>query len=399
MNIANSMLLQQLQFCSDRGFTGKLCVTNFHGNSLAEVSGECWYFIFCRGRLVGNTGGIHPIRRMKRQFHTQGVELLSSIETALVQAIKTPELVYWLLEELPARYGIERGKTLKIIEGGLAEALFDVLRCEVLKEKDDRTLSYMIEPYSFADNFLPVVPINLKVLWSQVADSLKDWKKQGLMSWCPHLAPQIIDYVKLQEVLPAGTYNSVVNLLDGSQTLRDIAIEMAEEISIIGSIFLDYHQQKVIDLHSIADLEINDEDLVMNTIEQFLGLESSGHTKPPVVAHLCTFEPNIRMVYTAAKQANCSYVQVSDFAQSLVTCLRKAPAVMLVDGNTAADGYELCDRLYATGKFKNIPILLLGGQGSLVGRMRGAIGSSIEYYPGSLNQKKVVEVLQKHLVR
>jgi two-component system, chemotaxis family, response regulator PixG len=395
MNIANSLLLQQLQFCSDRGFTGKLCVTNFQGNSITEMSGECWYFVFCRGRLVGTLGGIHPIRRMKRHFYSQRLELSPSIEAIMAQKTKTPELVYWLLEELPTRYGIERATTLKIIEGSLVEALFDVLRYEMLGESGSFRLSYILEPYSFANNFVPVVPINLKVLWSQVVESLKDWKKKGLMSLCPHLVPQITDHLKLREVIPTSTYNSVVDLLDGSQTLRDIAIAMSDEISVVGATFLGYQQQQVVALRPIPDLEIGDAD---STIEQFLGLESSSYAKKPVVAHLCTFEPKIQMVRTIVKKANFGYVQVADFAESLMTCLRKAPAMMLVDGNTVDDGYELCDRLYLTGKFKNIPIVLLGGQNSLVGRMRSVVGSSIEYYPGPVNQQKVVKVLQKHLV-
>jgi two-component system, chemotaxis family, response regulator PixG len=397
MNIANSMLLQQLQFCSERGFTGKLCVNNFRGNSIAEISGNCWYFIFCRGRLIGNIGGIHPIRRMRRQFQRQGITLLPGMERALAQEIKTPNFIYWLLEELPSQQRIDRGKLLNIFEGSILEALFDVLRCEVLWEMEKHALSYTLEPYIFADNFIPMVPIDLKALWSQVSNLLKVWQKQGLINWCPHWAPQVTSYRKLQEVVPTGTYQSVVSMFDGDQSLWDIAVNQSEEIAIIGSIFLEYYHRQVVELQPIADLAIVDQELVSKAINQFLFLENIDPLKKPLVLHLCKIKPAIQLVSEVAIAANCTYIPVDDFGQSLMTCLREQPAVMLVDGRSAVDGYELCNRLYHTGKFNDIPIVLLGGQESLLGRMRGTIGSTVKYHPGSFDRQKVAEVLQQHL--
>jgi two-component system, chemotaxis family, response regulator PixG len=397
MNIANSMLLQQLQFCSERGFTGKLCVNSFSGNNIAEISGHCWYFVFSRGRLIGNIGGIHPIRRMRRQFQRQGIELLPSMERALAQEIKTPNVIYWLLEELPSQQQIDRGKLLNIFEGSMLEALFDILRCEILWEMEKQTLSYTLEPYNFADNFIPMVPIDLKALWFQVSNLLKAWKKQGLMNWCPHLAPQVTNYIKLQEVVPTGTYQSVIEMFDGDQSLWDIAVKQSEEIGIIGSIFLDYCHQQVVELRPIADLAIVDRELASKAIQQFLFLENTDPLKKPLVLHLCKINQAIQLVSEVAIEANCTYIPVGDFGQSLMTCLREQPAVMLVDGRSAVDGYELCNRLYHTGKFNDIPIVLLGGQESLLGRMRGTIGSTVEYHPGSFDRQKVAKVLQKHL--
>ncbi len=397
MNIANSMLLQQLQSCSERGFTGKLCVNNLSGNSIAEIDGNCWYFIFCRGRLIGNIGGIHPIRRMKRQFQRQGIELLPSMERALAQKIKTPDFIYWLLEELPRQQQIDRGKLLNIFEGSILESLFDILRCEILWEMEKHALSYTLEPYNFAGNFIPMVPIDLKVLWSQVSDLLKAWKKQGLINWCPHWAPQVTSYSKLQEVVPTGTYQSVVEMFDGDQSLWDIAVNQSAEIAIIGSIFLDYHHQQVVELRPIGDLAIVDREAASKAIEQFLFLENTELTKKPLVLHLCKVKQAIQLVSEVAMEANCTYIPVDDFGQSLMTCLREQPAVMLVDSQSAEDGYELCNRLYHTGKFNDIPIVLLGGQESLLGRMRGTIGSTVEYHPGAFDRQKVAKVLQKHL--
>lgn len=400
------MLLQQLQFCSERGFTGKLCVNNFCGDSIAEISGNCWYFIFCRGRLIGNIGGIHPIRRMQRQFQRQDIKLLPNMERALARESKTPNLIHWLLEELPNQQQIDRSKLLNIFEGSMLEAMFDILRCEILWEMDKRTLAYTLEPYSFADNFTPMVPIDIKALWSQVTNLLKAWKRQGLMAWCPHLAPQITDYTKLQEVVPTGTYQLIVEMFNGDQSLWDIAVNQSEEITIIGLIFLDYHHQQVVELQPIDDLAIVDQELVSKAIEQFLYLEHTDLTKKPLVLHFCNIQQTTQLVYEVATAAHCNYLQVDDFGQSLMTCLREQPAIVLVDSRSAVDGYGLCNRLYNTGKFKDIPIMLLGGQESLLGRMGGAIraitqasanGSTVEYHPGALDRQKITELLQQHL--
>jgi two-component system, chemotaxis family, response regulator PixG len=397
MNIANSMLLQQLQSCSERGFTGKLHVNNFCGNSIEAISGNCWYFVFFRGRLIGNIGGIHPIRRMQRQFQRQGIKLLPALEQELVQESRTPNLIYWLLEELPRQQQIDRGKLLNIFEGSILEALFDVLRCEILWGTEKRTLSYTLEPYSFANNFIPTVPIDLKALWFQVSNLLKTWKKQGLINWCPHLAPQVTNYKKLREVVPTGTYQSAVEMFNGDQSLWDIAANQSKEITVIGSIFLNYYHQQVVDLQPIADLVIVDQKVVSEAINQSL---FAGHTdlgKRPLILHFCKVKQAIQMVSEVVKAANCTYIPVDDFGQSLMICLREQPAMMLVDGRSAVDGYELCNRLYHTGKFKEIPIVLLGGPESLLGRLRSAISGAVEYHPGSFDQQIISQVLLKHL--
>jgi hypothetical protein len=72
-------LSQQISFCSEKRFTGKLCITNLDGKNINDFDGNCWNIYFYRGRLVGDSAGIHPIRRLRRQFSQQPKNWLALI--------------------------------------------------------------------------------------------------------------------------------------------------------------------------------------------------------------------------------------------------------------------------------------------------------------------------------
>lgn len=384
MNIANSRLLQQLQFCSEHRFTGKLRIHDFSDDS--ATTGHCWYFNFSRGRLIGNIGGIHPIRRIQRQFRLQGIELSRELEQSLAKATNTPDLMHWLLAELPSEQPIARAKLRNVFVGSLRETLFDILRCEMLWEAENRQLSYSLESYGFTNNFFSMVPINLKDLWLQASNLLKAWKKSGLMNYCPHLSPQIIDHQKLQQLVPSGAYPEVVALVNDDQSLWDIAVQQSEEIVTIGSIFLDYHQQQAVALRPIGDWAVA---LCAAHYQEQMQMAAQ-----PLILHFCNIQPKIQLVQEVAIAANCCYMSVNDLGQSLTICRQQQPAIVLVDSQSTTDGYELCNRLHNTGRFQETPIILLDDKTQWFSRMRQAVSSNINHHA---DQGGIKKILQQHL--
>jgi two-component system, chemotaxis family, response regulator PixG len=271
MNIANSVLLQQLQFCNSHKFTGKLSIDNFHGENITSMKGDCWGLLFSRGKLVGNIAGIHPLRSIQRQFDKQKIELSPGLAMELSNAIQTPDLVYWLIEELPSKSSISREKILRIIEGSLSEVLFDILRCEILTTKTAAApLSYMMESHKFKNNFIPIIPGRFEVLWQDVTDGIKNWRRQGLMQWSPHLAPQVTDFLNLKKVLLNEQSRCIAGLANGERTIWDIAQAVSEDVSLVGAEILKCYREEAMTVKPVRDFNWREQQEANFIVKEFL---------------------------------------------------------------------------------------------------------------------------------
>jgi CheY-like chemotaxis protein len=378
MNIASSPILLRLQRCSEEKFTGQLSISSLQGNSLSELHGECWNFIFFRGHLVGNTLGIHPARRMMRQFQQQKIELSPVMKRSLGMALKTPDLPHWLLHDGVQTHGLRTEQIAKIIDGSLQESLFDVLRYEILQQQSGPSLTYTLENHRFPEQFVPLIAIKIKPLWATVSDRFKGWKRQGLMSYCPHLSAQIADYGQLKNLLPGGTYKSFLELLAQDLTLWDIAAHLAEDVAEVAMLLVDYQAQGAIELCPVGDIDLDDQRVADETISEFL-ISSEVPTRP-VITHVSADLTKQNALRAVVEQVDCAYIPVRDFSQALVSCLRHSPVALLVDDGEYQDGYALCEQLRSTGKFKHIPIVLLGNRQGITGRLRAMTNRTITHW-------------------
>jgi two-component system, chemotaxis family, response regulator PixG len=401
----SSGILQQLQFCSNKRFTGKLSVISLDGSSIDNLQGHCWNLFFYRGRLVGDSVGVHPIRRMRRQFSRLSITLPPSIEDELLSSAGVKNRNYFGISELLANQYIDRDQAEQIIAGSLVEVLFDIFQYEAIAQINEKSrLSCILENDKPDEVSVPSVLLKPEPVWEKALDQLLIWKERGLMKYSPNLCPEIHDYIKFQAIVSEKTYTKIVNLLDSDRTLRDIATKIDEDVSIIAKGLSKYHDKRVLSFHRIADISPTGKRLSTNiqghgsdVFNEFSAALTASKRK--LVAHLGNNDPEKRAIQSIVEKAGHDYINMQEPTEAMLALLRSTPAMIVVDSAFQMNAYDFCSQLRRTNKFRETPIILLSEGDSMLGWMRTRMSSYNETIAKPISHQKIFKVVDKYLLK
>ncbi len=396
-------LLQQINFCSEKRFTGKLCVTGFDGNNIDNFDGNCWNIYFYRGRLVGDSAGIHPIRRLRRQLSQQEVELPGNSGDVFFSAEELEEPNFLVIKRLLKENHIDREQAEKIIIGSLVEVLFDIQHFEeraLIKKKSPPV--YILQASPNEHSLVPEILIKSEAILEKVATSFQAWCQQGLIKYSPNLTPGVDDYAKLQKFLPVKTYEKIVCILDGEQTLRDIAVKIGEDIEPIMKTVLKYCQVKAVSLSLMPDIDISKKRLVTAISHKSQDSLIFGDVKSlennVLIAHLSSNELEVKTIQTIVENAGHGYINLQEASQIFLTFLKYQPALILVDNLTSnVNSHGFCSQLRRSSKFKNTPIIFLSNDRGLMSWVRDRTSHPNEYISKPFSHQKIFTVLDKYI--
>jgi two-component system, chemotaxis family, response regulator PixG len=401
----SSGILQQLQFCSNKRFTGKLSVISLDGSSIDNLQGHCWNLFFYRGRLVGDSVGVHPIRRMRRQFSRLSINLPPSIEDELLSSAGVKNRNYFGIGELLANQYIDRDQAEQIIAGSLIEVLFDIFQYEAIAQINEKSrLSCILENDKPDEVSVPSVLLKPEPVWEKALEQLLIWKEKGLRKYSPNLCPEIHDYIKFQSIVSEKTYAKIVNLLDSDRTLRDIATKIDEDVSIIAKGLSKYHDKRVLSFHRIADVSPTGKRLSTSihgqgsdVFNEFSAALTAGKRK--LVAHLGNNDPEKRAIQSIVEKAGHDYINMQEPTEAMLALLRSTPAMIVVDSAFQMNAYDFCSQLRRTNKFRDTPIILLSEGDSMLGWMRTKMASYNETIAKPLSHQKIFKVMDKYLMK
>jgi CheY-like chemotaxis protein len=396
-------LLQQINFCSEKRFTGKLCVTSLDGNNINDFDGNCWNIYFYRGRLIGDSAGIHPVRRLRRQLSQQQIDLPESIQNNFFSSEELAESSHLLIKKLLVDNYIDREQAENIITGSLVETLFDILHLEmraIIHKKSSPV--YILQTNQKEDSLVPEILINSKSILQKVTSNFQEWQDLGFIKYSPNLTPCIDDYLKLQDFVPIKTYEKLACLLDNEQTLRDIAVKIGEDIETIMMAILKYHQANIISLRLMPDVDIAQRRLT-TTIHTKKKSSIFGNIKSLenniLVAHVSNNKAEVKTIQTIVERAGHGYVNLQESSQIFLTFLKYQPTLILIDNLAGGvNTHGLCSQLRRTAKFKDTPIIFLSNDTGMMTWMRNRTSHPSEYISKPFSHQKIFSVLDKYVV-
>ena len=219
---ANSKLGEQLISLYRENFTGILTVSSQDGK-------QKWEMFFYLGKYLWTEGGLHANRSWQRNFnyYCSGVKIDKII---LKNRSEISSNNYSLLNILLQKQIIERKQARNLIENISREILFDLLQ----KEYND-SLYYDIQTTT-AHNLLKagfnfsLTSINLEQILFQAQTSWSTWGAKGLAACSPNYAPFLKSDLELQRQLPDVIFSNMSRLLNGKNTLRDLAFKMEKNV-------------------------------------------------------------------------------------------------------------------------------------------------------------------------
>ncbi len=368
-------------------------------NGRLDIKGsqsQQWSLYFHLGHLIGDAGGTHPVRRWCRQL-CQYCPQINVDATSIAGGTDSQSRNYEYLAELLKKREILRQQMVGVVQGSIAEVLFDIIQQEdVQRDRMATGLTYIYVPEATLYSS-PLVFIQPDTAWKLAQQAWAKWQHAGLQDFSPNLAPVIWHKERLQQQTGAIAYRSLTTLVDGKRTLRDLALKLRQEPLLLTSSLIPYVSQGLMKFTEIPDIGASIERLT--TIPSG---SSSYTSKPqpnaPLIAYIDDSPRDSQIMGQILTKAGYRYISLQDSVLALPMLLEHKPNLIFLDlVMPIANGYEICAQIRRTSIFKDTPVIIFTGNDGIVDRVRAKMVRSTDFLAKPIDQSKVLAVVRKYL--
>lgn len=442
-------LAKQIQDCASEQFTGRLDL-NFKA-----PKDQQWSLYFYRGSLFWCASEVHPIRRWYRQLSMHCPQLIvdrappfenaSSERDAMnFDYAGTPNLGnadpqrltsttheqtpranhrasavgqksvllacsdYASLAQLLREGKIQRGQMGGLIEGNITEILFDIHQ---QWERGGFSLELQLNYRPIPKNIINVINSTLILIradqaWQQAIQAWETWQQAGLTEYSPNQAPAIWKAEELRRQTSPVVYSKLTQLINGNQTLRDLAVKLKQNLLPLTQSIMPYIREELIGLTEVGDISYSVVPVTATTSIRSSPVAppaSPAQPQPTPTGSLVVCIDDSRIDSEAMNQiltrAGYRCINVQDPVKALPILLEHKPALIFLDlVMPVANGYEICAQIRRVSAFKDIPVIILTSNDGIVDRVRAKMVGSSGFLAKPIDSEKVLKILQKYLV-
>ncbi|WP_017318449.1 response regulator [Mastigocladopsis repens] len=362
--------LKQLQF------SGQLVLT--------DVMGRGWVFYLHRGFIVYVAGGDHPVRRWKRNSAIYLPEQPSAISALQYELANTDCedfgdcWQYQLLCLWVEQQKITTEQAGRVVWSTIVEVLFDITQVN--------QVTCELRPNISLPKRLVLIDAGQAVA---EADRLwQVWKAAKVADCFPNKMPAISQAGELQQRISSSVYQTLNQLFEQQQTLREMALEMKQDVLTLTRSLLPYLQSGLVELRTITDLP-----------GPIFASPTQPEIREPLIACLDDNPWVCQEMEKILTAANYRFVGLNDPLRAIGVLLALKPDLVFLDlmmPNT--NGYEICGKLRKLSCFRHTPIIILTGNDGVIDRVRAKmVGSSDFLSKETVDTKQVMGVINKHL--
>ncbi|MFP5273304.1 response regulator [Coleofasciculus sp.] len=392
-------LLRRIQNCASQQFTGQL---DFN---ITNPQQQQWKLFFSVGSLIGCDSEVHPVRRWYRQLSLHCPSL--AVNSVIQEGEPIQYQDYESLSKQVKQGQVPLGQMAAIVEGHTGEVLFDIIQAgEQQNYHSGLYLSYRVIPQDSID--LGWVVVRAERVWQQVFQDWQAWQQAGLADISPNLAPKILQAEQLRLQTSPSAYRNLTTLADGTQTLRDLAVKLKQNILPLTHSIAPYIRKNLIALIEVEDLKVSilSPKLVEPKSQQNGRISSqkssatlsSSKSASAVIAYIDDSRIDSQMMGYILEEAGYNFVSIQDSVQALVVLLENKPDLIFLDlVMPVANGYEICSQIRRVSVFQNIPVIILTGNDGIVDRVRAKMVGASGFLPKPITQQKVLSTLQRYL--
>lgn len=406
-------IFRHLTYYSKKQFTGRLDVQ--------AANGQSWQIYVNLGQLSWIDGGIHPHRRFIRQLQLAGATnaVLENVSQYTLPESEQPECIeYHLLAKLAQQKQLSSDQVTKVIKGVLLEGLFDVVQATELASptlqeffSQESQLTTMADLEGVGDSFYVQVRENnrpsqqgrLPHTWMQgvmnvqqeVQNAWERWLGMGLQNSSPNAAPLVNSPEKLKAKTSEKIYNNLMSLMQGKETLRDIAARMKRDLWGMTQVLQPLIHQEIITFVDVPDLSLfsKTEAMSENTASYESRRQSSG--KQGLIACVDDSSQTQKMIETIAHSSGFEFIGIYESVEALPTLIEKKPKLIFLDlVMPVVNGYELCHQIRRVEALKEIPVIILTG--NMVDRMRARMSGASGCLTKPVEVDKIRAVLTRY---
>ena len=384
-NISLKELFAQLQEFKQASFSGSLYIKIDNNQS--------WIFFFRLGHL-SLSGGSHSVKQWCRHLKL----FCPNSNNAQFQSLaleKNLRQQYDILIKLLNQGSLERQQLAEAITHINIEILFDLIQ---FGQIGGSSLSSKVIPDDPNSKFISLLPlVEIAPILKQAVQTWQKWQNEGLETYSPNLFPIIKKPDILQAQNLSSTQKSIISLINGIQSLRDLAVERDLEIVSLTKSLLPLVELGAIDLSSVPiPRESN------SSHSSKLGGNSSVSSSPEkdlLVACVDDSPVACQALEKIIRGQGYHFVGIQNGLHALPLFLKSKPNLIFLDlMMPITNGYEICAQIRRTPSLKNVPVIILTGRDGLVDRMRAKMVGSTDFLSKPVAAEEVLKVLEKYLI-
>ncbi|MBC7879797.1 MAG: response regulator [Anaerolineae bacterium] len=361
-------LCDSLQHLSQSHFSGRL--------DIQIASATPWQCFFRFGRLIYVSGGSNAQRRWRMHLN-QVCPMLDWQSFTQDFPTQTADAT-WEYQTLctMVKQGYLTGESaVALVRSLMAEVLFDAACSPELSFESDSQNRLDVQFTLFS------VDTALESLCTR----LTDWKESGFSTWPPlYYAPLLTKPAVVS--LP----KQLLELLNGQQTFREVAASLRLDVTEMLKILMPFIQQGAIDAVEVVDF---------GNRSPAIPSKAAAQQAPLIVC--IDDSPACQIVENIVTKAGYRFLAIQDPLQATKVLKQAQPALILLGLITPGiDGHALCLQLRKSEPFKQLPIIVLSGNDSLIERLRAKMAGATGFCNKPIETPKdLLSLIGKHLVQ
>lgn len=362
---------------------------------VCNSTNQKWTFYLLQGQIIYATGGLHPVRRWRRQLiafcpHLPTYRLAWQIDLANIEDAKlTFGWEYALLKYWVTQKKISLRQAQRIIRSMVEEILF-----ELSQESD---LSYKVEPNHALGEYLEVIHISSIV--EIIEQQWKEWQSIGLEEYSPNQALVLNQVHQPWQVESKPEWKPIIERLKGQDTFYDLAAETQRSLIDIATFLAPLIHSEWIELIHISDLPapIYRQRLFNRPIPP--SPVDTPH-KGGLIACIDDSSFVRNMVEQVVSSAGYQFIGIEDPMRAIGILLARKPDLIFLDlVMPQIGGHELCEQLRKLTYFKTTPIIVLTGNDGYVNRLRSNFAGASDFLTKPLDAKVMLGAIHKYLTQ
>jgi chemotaxis family two-component system response regulator PixG len=397
-------IISRFQYLNWGEFTG--CV------DITVESGQAWEIVFYQGQIAWSVDRTQPNRLWQRLLRSVvgynhiGIQLL--FEAAHHQpwaGFESGRDICWQYQGAIALLmlaEIKPSELTEILSTATQETIFDLLQYS-----QGQKLTFRSQAEIFAKR--PPLVINPEEAIATAEVMWQEWQTQKLGNISPNKTPVIRHPVQLYRQTTPIIYQNLVQVITGKRTLREIAVEIDEDLLLLTRSLIRYIQTGIIELIDLPDLntpKIGSKSLpaanVPKRSEQRSIVRNPATSAKPVSSklviciddnpHVCE---SMRSIIT---DAGYRFIAIQDAAQALPRLLENKPDLIFLDlMMPKINGYEICGQIRRVSALADVPIVILTGKDGLLDRVRSKVVGANEFTCKPITKNAIEASVIKYL--
>ncbi len=371
-------LLSEFKKCIQLQYNGKLDIQDTQGNK--------WTFYYHLGQIIWATGGIHPHRRWLRN-----IALICPQIDINKLVLKNEEILieYWdylLLENLYYRQKINKTQFNNFVVNTVGELLFDLAQ-----QVNVSAFSWELNQDTILKAILSSTSTNIFI--QEMQNSWYDWSKAGLANFSPHLSPVLKNPEKLKETVSTTVYQNLKRLINGKNTLWDLAAKMQQNILAVTNSLYPLINEGIAEFIEIPDLQ-----LPLQKSQQNCYYKPGTKDNNPLIACLDDSLQVSKILERIITSEGIRFIGIQEPLIALPILVENKPDLIFLDLiMPLVNGYEICQQLRRIAIFNKTPIIILTSSDGAFDRVRAKVFGATDFINKPVERDQILEILNKYL--